>query len=43
MCQWCVENDKCECQVNCEIAITTGHIAGDTIITCPNCKHIVKR
>lgn len=43
MCQWCVGNPKCPCQVECEVALKGAHIAGDMQIICPTCKHSVVR
>jgi len=43
MCQWCLENPKCTCNTNCEVAITTGHIAGEMRTRCPDCGHTVQR
>ncbi len=43
MCRWCVEKPECPCKVECEIALTGAHIAGDVQIICPKCNHSVIR
>lgn len=43
MCQWCVEDPKCSCQVECEVELSTSNTSGIIITKCPRCRHIIQR
>ena len=43
MCQWCIENSKCPCQIECEVELTASHAAGNIVSQCPRCRHTIQR